>query len=456
MVEAGGKAASAKFHEQVILDKSSSNTDGKLAESRPATQPPMQPSAEDSNPPRSDPTTASASPTCPQCSSTSVYRDGQRYLTDGSVVQRWFCRNCAYRFSQTDCSGSNHSQRVSRVDTQPLNRGFAYSSNRQVCDLAEESKNLAEVTRQEIAQREGTTQTTANVEAEVMRYLIWLRNQGFSHHTIRSRANLLKWIMTKKADLNDPETVKAAIANASNWCETTKLLATTAYDSFLKWQGKTWIPPRYKQIQKLPFIPTEEELDALIIAGSKRLATLLQILKETGVRLGEALMLEWTDIDFERNVIRINHPEKGSNPRILIMSKKLANMINTLPKKNQMVLDRNPKTCETALWNLRRKEAFKLQNPRLQSITFHTFRHWKATTEYHKTHDIFHVQRLLGHRNIQNTAIYITLENGMFQTENNDFHVTVAKTLEDACKLLEVGFEYVCDMHDAKLFRKRK
>jgi len=138
------------------------------------------------------------------------------------------------------------------------------------------------------------------------------------------------------------------------------------------------------------------------------------------------------------------------------MSKKLANMINTLPKKSQLVLNRNPKTCETALWNLRRKAAFKLQNPRLQSITFHTFRHWKATTEYHKTHDIFHVQRLLGHRNIQNTAIYITLENGMFQTENNDFHVAVAKTLEDACKLLEVGFEYVCDMHDAKLFRKRK
>jgi integrase len=178
---------------------------------------------------------------------------------------------------------------------------------------------------------------------------------------------------------------------------------------------------------------------ALIIAASKKLATLLQILKERGVRLGEALSLEWTDIDFERNVIRVNHPEKGSNPRILIMGKKLANMINTLPKQSQMVLSRKPQTCETALWSLRRKIAFKLQNPRLQSITFHTFRHWKATTEYHKTHDIFHVQRILGHKNIQNTAIYVTLENSIFQTESNDFHVAVAKTMEDACKLLEVA-----------------
>jgi len=75
---------------------------------------------------------------------------------------------------------------------------------------------------------------------------------------------------------------------------------------------------------------------------------------------------------------------------------------------------------------------------------------------YHKTHDIFHVQRLLGHKNIQNTAIYITLENSVFQSENDDFHVAVAKTLDEACKLLEVGFDYVCDMDNVKFFRKRK
>jgi hypothetical protein len=76
--------------------------------------------------------------------------------------------------------------------------------------------------------------------------------------------------------------------------------------------------------------------------------------------------------------------------------------------------------------------------------------------EYHKTHDIFHVQRLLGHKSIQNTAIYITLENSIFQAEDDDFHVAVAKTLKEACKLVEVGFEYVCGMNNAKIFRKRK
>jgi hypothetical protein len=36
------------------------------------------------------------------------------------------------------------------------------------------------------------------------------------------------------------------------------------------------------------------------------------------------------------------------------------------------------------------------------------------------------------------------------------FHVKVAQSLDEACKLLEVGFEYVTDMNGTKLFRKRK
>ncbi len=90
------------------------------------------------------------------------------------------------------------------------------------------------------------------------------------------------------------------------------------------------------------------------------------------------------------------------------------------------------------------------------TITYHTLRHWEATVEYHKTHDIYHVQRLLGHKNIQNTSIYITLENSLFQTDDNEFHTAVANSVEEARKLLEVGFEFVLDMNGMRIFRKRK
>ncbi|MEM2202694.1 MAG: site-specific integrase, partial [Candidatus Bathyarchaeia archaeon] len=89
---------------------------------------------------------------------------------------------------------------------------------------------------------------------------------------------------------------------------------------------------------------------------------------------------------------------------------------------------------------------------RLLKITFVTLRHWKATMEYAKTRDILHVMKLLGHKNIQNTLVYTHLVN--FNEE--EYISRVAWTLEEAQKLVEAGFEYVCGIEGARLFRKRK
>jgi hypothetical protein len=76
--------------------------------------------------------------------------------------------------------------------------------------------------------------------------------------------------------------------------------------------------------------------------------------------------------------------------------------------------------------------------------------------EYHKTRDIFHVKQLLGHKDLRSTLIYINIENSLFLNTDDEFHVSVAHDLNEACKLLEVGFEYVTDIESAKIFRKRK
>jgi integrase len=41
----------------------------------------------------------------------------------------------------------------------------------------------------------------------------------------------------------------------------------------------------------------EKEIDALIIGCGKKVAASLKLLKETGMRIGEAWQLRWTDID---------------------------------------------------------------------------------------------------------------------------------------------------------------
>jgi hypothetical protein len=75
--------------------------------------------------------------------------------------------------------------------------------------------------------------------------------------------------------------------------------------------------------------------------------------------------------------------------------------------------------------------------------------------EYHKTQNIVGVQRKLGHRSIMNTQLYVNLEQAIFEY-NDSYDVKLAGTVDEAKKLLEIGYEYITEMDNRKLFRKRK
>ena len=236
-----------------------------------------------------------------------------------------------------------------------------------------------------------------------------------------------------------------------------KRVMVDSYRSFAKYLKIPWEAPNYKKQRKIPFIPLEREIDDLIACCSRRTGILLQLLKETGVRLGEALELKWTDIDFERKNVRIE-PEKGSNPRILRVTDKLLNMIGQLQRETPKIFGgRQKRKVFTESFNkARRKANFKLQNPRLLQIHYHTLRHWKGTMEYHKTHDIMHVKQILGHKNIESTMVYINIEQVLFEEATEEFHVKATSDPKEIKELIEVGFQYVCEKNDLMFFRKRK
>jgi len=229
-----------------------------------------------------------------------------------------------------------------------------------------------------------------------------------------------------------------------------------SYTCFLEKEGLTWGPPRYKRQEKIPFIPSEAELNMLIGGSGKTLSIFLQGLKETGTDPGELAAIESTDINKEARTITINHPVKGHRPRVLTVSQELINRLEPLMKQSGRLFDGDQ--LRRAFLYKRRTMVRKLSNPRLQKITFTTFRHWFATMEYHKTKDILHVQRLLGHKNIQNTLIYIDLEAKLFGKSSDNFTVRVAHDVGEAVALTEVGFEYVTGKYSdgGKIFRKHK
>jgi hypothetical protein len=72
--------------------------------------------------------------------------------------------------------------------------------------------------------------------------------------------------------------------------------------------------------------------------------------------------------------------------------------------------------------------------------------------EYHRTKDILYVMRLLGHKNIANTLIYTQL----VEFESDEYCSATANSVDEAKKLIEAGFEFVCNHNETMLFRKRK
>ena len=206
-------------------------------------------------------------------------------------------------------------------------------------------------------------------------------------------------------------------------------------------------------------------IDCLIIKATPLISAILLLLKHTGMRIGEALRLRYIDVNAENRTVTVNLPEKGSNTRIIRVPQQVITVLQNLPKTGERVFGQYQKreeeiksrqNKEESLKRQRRRLARKLGIPELNSVKFHSLRHWKGTMEYHETKDLIHVQYLLGHRNVQNTIKYIHMEQAIFQETDNRFHVKVAENLDEAIKLLEDGHDYVTDMDGKKLFRKRK
>jgi integrase len=392
-------------------------------------------------------------PSCTKCGSNKVCCDGTYTPMFGEPIQRYLCRSCGLRFS--DPKGVEAAKKMLKQDlslqSMTLKSDQTIVSSCQIC--AEEAKNLVAEVQQTVVLRK----ETVDVNGKLIDYAWYLKKEGYRQKTIKGRGKLLKILCRRGANLYDPESVKNAIAKQP-WCEGRKANGVDAYSSFLAMVGGTWTPPKYKSIPKLPFVPKETEIDQLITACSLKIGCFLQLLKETGARPGEIWNIEDDNFDFESNTVSIS-PEKNSNPRIFHLSQKLVGMLRQLERPYgkyyfalpEMELDNfRDNYCQQ-----RRRIAAKVNNPRLNKIMFKTLRTFKGTMEYHKTKDVLYVMKVLGHKNIKNTLIYIQLEEALFKDEI-DYVSKVAKTEAEACVLIEAGFDFVCDFDGHKLFRKRK
>ena len=164
--------------------------------------------------------------------------------------------------------------------------------------------------------------------------------------------------------------------------------------------------------------------------GYSSFNTIIKLLLHTGLRSGEALGLQWTDIDFENRTISINHtlsdvggkhflttPKTKSSKRVIAMSDSIAQLLSEhrrQQKQLQLKLGSafaHPEMVFTSeIGNYKDRSSlnnsFKkfLKGTEFEFMTLHCLRHCNATLLLNQGVDLKIVSDHLGHSNIGTTA----------------------------------------------------
>ncbi|HSV49499.1 MAG TPA: site-specific integrase [Candidatus Acidoferrales bacterium] len=289
-------------------------------------------------------------------------------------------------------------------------------------------------------------------QGKLLEFAWIMQKKGRKRRTITGRMSLLRKLVVFGADLSNTDSVETVLATET-FTSAAKLNTVKAYIAFTDIFDIPWEPLKVDYEPAEPFIPLESELDQIIAACGKVTAAFLQVLKDTGARCGEAKQIKWADINSAFNTISINHPEKKSRSRTVKVSEKTIAMLNALPRKYGDEVFCNSYDSIRGTFNHVR-EKLAIFNPRIKQIHLHTFRHWKATIEYAKDKDLLRVQRLLGHKNIQNTIRYSHLQD----FEADEWVVRRPATPKEEDELIMSGFQYVRfdERMGVPIYRKRK
>ncbi len=182
-------------------------------------------------------------------------------------------------------------------------------------------------------------------------------------------------------------------------------------------------------IEKVPYIPllklprrpvrylSIDEMERLLECSSEWLRPILLVLRNTGMRMGEVLDLQFSNIDLERSSLVVYSP-KTRNHRVIPINLELKNTLEWLAKyyvnpSNLMVSQRESHQREYVFCH---KDGSRISSFRTSfrtacrkagvRATVHTIRHTFASHLVMNGVDLVSIKELLGHSTISTTMIY--------------------------------------------------
>lgn len=234
-----------------------------------------------------------------------------------------------------------------------------------------------------------------DVDYKVLRkYLNYITENKYSNKTISRKLSSLRTFfkyLVKKEIINDNPMI--LISNPKEEKKLPKYL-------------------NYGEIEKILEIPNKETTLGL------RNACILEILYSTGIRVSELVNLKIRDIDFYNKKIRVLG--KGNKERIVLFGNRCENLLERYIKESRAVLNKNKveylflnslgqnisvRSIENIIDKIEKEACLKF------SISPHVFRHTFATHLLDNGADLNSVKELLGHENLNTTAIYTHVSN---------------------------------------------
>jgi len=139
---------------------------------------------------------------CPECGSERVWRNGFRRFPNGERVQTYICADCYRKF--TDPSNSlrqtMETKSLSSVNRYPTSREEDLGSAGSRSDMGG-----GLVLEKPLEARERPAGGTDTSQGLLASFGLWLLKQGKSERTVKNYIEYLRMLMSRGADLMDPE-----------------------------------------------------------------------------------------------------------------------------------------------------------------------------------------------------------------------------------------------------------
>lgn len=192
----------------------------------------------------------------------------------------------------------------------------------------------------------------------------------------------------------------------------TQIFNTAIANRLIDYSPMVAIKVKSKQTPKPKETFTYEEIEQIKEqAKTHRYGWLVLILLFTGLRASELCGLKWEDIDLEKGTLSVKRASTNFRGMAVIDKPKNLNSVRTIPipkelieilknhrSKGYVVTNTNSKPQNpTNFTNCRYNVFFKETG--IRRLSPHKMRHTCGTLLYEKCHDVFAVQKYLGHSN---------------------------------------------------------